>query len=69
VSLCSKEDFSKSHQPLHRPLFIGGISDDLEVKGIGESSWTFVDDDSSKVQVVTVEYHVPPLMARMLSPQ
>jgi len=40
-------------------LFLGVMTDGLEVMGIGETSWTFVADDSTEVQIVTDGYYVP----------
>ena len=63
----SNEDFVKPSQPLHSPLFLGGMADGLEVMGIGEISWTFVADDNTEVQIFTDGYYVPQGKAR--SPQ
>jgi len=65
----NKEDFIKPPQPLHRPLFLGGMADGLEVMGVGENSWTFVACDSTEVQFVTDGYCVPQGNSIMLSPQ
>jgi len=65
----SNEDFVKPPQPLHRPLFLGGMADGLEVMGIGEISWIFVADDNTEVQIFTDGYYVPQGKARLLSPQ
>ena len=37
----SKEEFIKPPQPLHRPLFIGGMSDGLEFMGIRDHQQIF----------------------------
>jgi len=65
----SKDDFVKPPQPLHRPLFLGGMADGLEVMGIGEICWTFVANDNTAVQIVTDGYYVPQGNARLLIPQ
>ena len=45
----SKEEFAKPPQPLHMPLFLGGMTDGLEVMGIPEISCTFVASDNTEV--------------------
>jgi len=45
------------------------MADGLEVMGIGETSWTFVADDSTEVRIVTDVCYVPQGKARLLSTQ
>jgi len=65
----SIEDFVKPPQALDRPLFLGGMTDGLEVSGIGKLAWTFEACDKSEIQIITDRYYVPNDKARFLSPQ
>jgi len=49
----SIDDFIKFPQPLHMPLFLGGMADGFEVSVIAEISWTFEACEHKEVQIIT----------------
>jgi hypothetical protein len=48
---------------------LGGMANDLEIKGIGTAAWTFDAADGSEIQLLTQAYWVQNSKARLLSPQ
>jgi hypothetical protein len=62
-------DFVSPTKPLARPMKLGGMSNGIEIKGIGIITWTFTAKDGTEVQIRTDAYHVPEAKHRLLSPQ
>jgi hypothetical protein len=65
----NQHDFVEPPTLLNRPMTLGGMANDLEIKGIGTVAWTFDSADGSEIQLLTQAYWVPNSKARLLSPQ
>jgi hypothetical protein len=50
-------------------MTLGGMANDLEIKGIGTVAWTFDAADGYEIHFLTQAYWVPNSKARLLSPQ
>jgi hypothetical protein len=62
-------DFVNEPTPLNRPTTLGGMANDLEIKGIGTVVWTFDANDGTEIQIRTQTYWVPGAKSRLLRPQ
>jgi hypothetical protein len=65
----NQHDFVEPPTSLSRPLTLGGMANDLEIKGTGTVVWNFYAADGSDIQLLTQAYWVPNSKARLLSPQ
>jgi hypothetical protein len=65
----NQHDFVKPPTSLSRPMTLGGMANDLKIKGIGMVAWTFDASDGSEIQLLTHVYWVPNSKSRLLSPQ
>jgi hypothetical protein len=65
----NQHDFVEPPTSLSRPMTLGGMANDLEIKGIGTVAWTFDAADGSEIQLLTQAYLVQNSNARLLSPQ
>jgi hypothetical protein len=65
----NQHDFVEPPTSLNRPMMLGGMENDLEIKGIGMVAWTFDAVDGSEIQLLTQAYWVLNSKARLLSPQ
>jgi hypothetical protein len=64
----NQHDFVEPPTSLSRPMTLGGMANDLEIKGISTVAWTFDASDGSEIQLLTQAYWVPNSKARLLSP-
>jgi hypothetical protein len=55
----NQHDFVEPPTSLSRPMTLGGMANDLEIKGIGTVAWTFDAADGSEIQLLTQVYWVP----------
>jgi hypothetical protein len=65
----NQHNFVEPLTSLSRPTTLGGMANDLEIKGIGMVAWTFDAADRSEIQLLTQAYWVTNSKARLLSPQ
>jgi hypothetical protein len=65
----NQHDFVEPPTSLSHPMTLGGMENDLEIKGIGIVAWTFDAADGSEIKLLTQEYWVPNSKARLMSPQ
>jgi hypothetical protein len=65
----NEHDFVEPPTMLSRLMTLGGMANDLEIKGIGMFSWTFDAADGSEIQLLKQVYWVPNSKARLLSPR
>jgi hypothetical protein len=49
----NQHDFVEPPTSLSRPMMLGGMANDLEIKGIGMVAWTFDAADGSEIQFLT----------------
>jgi hypothetical protein len=49
----NQHDFVNPPRSLSRPMTLGGMANDLEIKGIGTVEWTFDAADGSEIQLLT----------------
>jgi hypothetical protein len=62
-------DFLEPLKPPRRHMFIGSMTNGLEVTGIGKLVNTFTANDGSEVTLISDGYLVPNANARLCSPQ
>jgi hypothetical protein len=55
----NQQDFIEPPASLSRPMTLGGMANDLEIKGIGTVAWTFDAADGSEIQLLTQAYWIP----------
>jgi hypothetical protein len=55
----NQHDFVKPPTSLSRPMTLGGMANDLEIKGIGTVAWNSDAADGSEIQLLTQAYWVP----------
>jgi hypothetical protein len=65
----NQHDFVEPPTSLSRPMTLGGMANDLEIKGICTVAWTSDEADGSDIQLHTQAYWVPNSKARLLIPQ
>jgi hypothetical protein len=65
----NQHDFAEPPTSRSHPMTLGGMANDLEIKGIGMVAWNFDATDGSDIQLFTQAYWVPNSKARLLSPQ
>jgi hypothetical protein len=65
----NQHEFVEPPTSLSSPMTLGGIANDLEIKGIGMVAWTFGAADGSEIQLLTQAYWVQNSKDRLLSPQ
>jgi hypothetical protein len=65
----NQHDFVEPPTSLGRPVTLGGMANDLEIKGIGMVALSFDAAGGSEIQLLTQAHWVPNSKARLLSPQ
>jgi hypothetical protein len=63
------DDFIDPPTSLGTTMKLGGMANNLEIRGVGTVCWTFEADDGSDIQIRTQSYWVPKSKARLLSSQ
>jgi hypothetical protein len=63
------DDFIDPPTSLGTTMKLGGMANNLEIRGVSTVCWTFEADDRSDIQIRTQAYWVPKSKARLLSPQ
>jgi hypothetical protein len=65
----NQHDVVEPPSSLSRLMTLGGMANDLEIKGIGTVAWNFDAVDGSDIHLLTQAYWVPNSKAILLSPQ